>query len=793
MRNTKWTPRWWKLSWKQAAGLAALGGWALLLAQLTHERPLASRVATTPKVRRPASDDSSRFADIEMLAKIEAHQRGIFGIVSAEQDPVAMVAKIDAALNSFHSFVRGQSDVSLARLATRSYLRTLKLLERWDLTWQLAPPLVNRAFTSCVGFSDCSFVIVDLADLADSAPTAALDALKMLRANIQGLSGRLTEREAVPMASSLPQRLLEYRLDVLQINLTMRDSFWRRNRGSPGLAMMLAEDVEVQTQRMFEDLDYQYEKLFPEPKKLFESHEAYMERVESFVTELRGDLYGQLLATGGASAENSVFDQLSSDFLSAMLRTRQQSAALQLYFTRLKVSDFGPLAAKWLQRADLGEIDPETLALVASQFAEFEVLGPERRAWSNFLSQSIAKVSGETRPVWDLVLKSLLERQSQIEKTLSEFYVQSGFDETPGSLKEPLVATLVRDEVSIVRGARFFRSLWYQKHRLEEAQLALGQVAAQIKDGKPTEEQALGLSAAIDHVAVRWLNIACNAMAFSKNVKAEPRVSRGRVFMAVSVPVYDEGKFSQAQACKRDGNKDFESAASRLVLDRRISAVWRPFYWQVGISVITLPIMVVSAGSANAVTLPLTALVTRVGTAAAARYVMGRMGTMALTVLMPRLTGAIAGSIVFSAVNRLLLSAVTLGTIPLYEASKGLWGNYGKELVFGSVVFYFLPYATMLSQSMVQRLSKVPSLASNPRLIALTELGVKTGTETAFFVPVTYVDRVVSRITGESKDPVFRGWGDLAGNVAHSMTAVLTFRLHELHLRRVAADRTRPR
>ena len=147
----------------------------------------------------------------------------------------------------------------------------------------------------------------------------------------------------------------------------------------------------------------------------------------------------------------------------------------------------------------------------------------------------------------------------------------------------------------------------------------------------------------------------------------------------------------------------------------------------------------------------------------------------------PKIISSIAGAFIFTAVLRVVTSAITLNKIPIYESSKSLWGNYGEELMYGSAIFFFLPYTAAYAHKLTLRYVNPNGVALNSLKQQAGAIGIQAGMDTVVFTSFTYVERLVSNTLHEKDDEIFRGWGDLFENVGHSAMIALAFRVKGVH------------
>jgi hypothetical protein len=216
--------------------------------------------------------------------------------------------------------------------------------------------------------------------------------------------------------------------------------------------------------------------------------------------------------------------------------------------------------------------------------------------------------------------------------------------------------------------------------------------------------------------------------------------------------------------------------SSRHVLTKVTDRIWQPFWTEAFITAAMIPLTVVSGGVAGMASKPVQVALVRLGTRIATQQALNAAARIALIHVIPRVAAALTGAIVFSAIHRTSLAAISLGRVPIYDFKKTLWQNYGKDLIFGTAIFMFLPVSAAVAHRLSANLIRAGGL-SHASLQRLATLGIEASADTVVFTSAPYVERTLAKLLGRSTDPIVRGWRDFTQNVEHSAMISLAFRV----------------
>lgn len=719
-------------------------------------------------------------AVIRSIARFKIYSDSTLALPSSTQlPPQQLLSALNARFVAMRQMVLAERDVRTARYGASVTLRTLKQLGRGDLVAQWAPTFLAKKYVTCDNFTHCSTLIEDFSSLADLAPQAVREATgQKLGDRIANLTYQLSRKNAEPYNNSLTQRVLQYRLESLRI---LCDFYALTGNGSEaviGRTPRLSARSLAATQDRLTQLQSDYQSLLPPRKASTETADQYEHR-----TEQAYYLISQGIANDFRDfqkvrkSDQSILLALGADVVTALSQTRLGNDSLELYLGRLNHADLGPWLASIQTRINQGDLDPAIALMMGFRFSEAESYLPFRRDWLQTMHFSATKVGSATTD-WKSLLSSvsilvdLRERQMR-KYVVAQGLLVNGVDMRSSSASKSFGMRLLHDEKAIASAFPSFESLHYQSSFLTDAQNKLTQAAMDFRDAPADvaegarEDLQQSLEASHDTAVEKWINLACYAD------WSAPRAQRD--YQDLKIFFSDGGTYRVADACGRIKVEGPEGQTIQYMESQRLGKVWKPFKIQLAIAIATIPITLASAGLSAAAAAPVEAAAVDIGVGLATKYAVSRISALILTRMLPKVASAMVGSVVFTATQKTLLYAATLGQVPIYDRHLSFTQNYGKDLIFGSALFFFLPYSEGLSQPLLTKIAQSPYLANRPFLKDLSRLGIASGKDLVVFTSLPYIQRIIEVLVLHSKDPVIRGWGDFRSNVASSAATALAF------------------
>jgi hypothetical protein len=724
-------------------------------------------------------------------AKFEIYKDMAFVIVS-KGDLEHLDDELTDHFDKMQEMVKTSSDVIIARYGGRVTARIMDQLGRQKEAVNFLEEIFPSTYENCSSFKDCNDLIADLSDLVDIAPELIVKGItENLEKSIEDVTYQLTKDDVDSYDNSFIQRILLYRLNSLKV---------------------ISEFYE-ETQLHTEFRKGAMPRLFNKRKDYFNAQlDLLLSEYESLSQK---DDLSELIKLDLLDFENVLFTAESTlnesinDFILTLSQTQLSNSSLKLYIDRMNTPKTGEFLDSIMLRIENGKETVEAAILMGIRFADIESYLPYRREWQLFvekLSKRKDNGLGEVASKFSDSLKALVDLR---ENQLKDFLNEQGYDDNPVSpyrYTESIAERLIEKERYLSENFGRFESLYLLAKNITNTQNTLGLAGGAYTESSQKdlpddrmEYLKSKLNIAHDRALVSWLVPACYAR-FTKGMRNYVQPARAysvNAYTGQSVNLNHSGQndlrnldiffadrknYKLKDAC----NSTIEDAKSfgvfydvnKFVFKKRIRKLWAPVVIESLIMVAMIPITVFSGGVAGVAARPVAIGGARLFTGMAIKAGIKRMTSKKILYkISSKIVGAVAGAVAFTAVQRSLLAVVTLGKIPLYEFKKTLIQNYGKDLLYGSAIFFFLPYTAAYAQSLSVRMGTNSFYTSRPMAMDLMKIGVAGGMDTVIFTSVTYIERTIDKYLYDSEDPVIRGWLDLSENIGHSATIALAFRL----------------
>jgi hypothetical protein len=711
---------------------------------------------------------------LELITSIELYGNSLLNISNEKLELDEAAKKVETILTKIKAIGLESKDIFVRNYGLRKFLRLKKNLKLMEENFDEAYLLLSKNYLyECNTFSSCSQAISNLADLTDISPKFVVEILKnKVLPNLE----TITERESVAVKStviykdSILQRLLSYQAK----SLLMLSNYYllsknnmleaRVNKLKPSSLKIFNDELENLRQEFYDILGLELDASTETASA--EDIISASEEIKEYIARDIKDL-------------DSTQEVHLDEYFNSLHMTNIQNESLGFFVKKNNKVDFELFSKEVIKSLDDHSLSPEVLIFTALRFQAIESKLPHRRDWIVILEKALEKIGSEQRETFNnyvTIYRQIVQmEEEQIEEKLK-------------SLEIPLMSfggdslqnNLLKKEKTLAKKYPLFQSLPYQFLKLEGAINRFGMKIAQYQAIEKDKSKKKELSdyqnelmASHDDYIQNWLSLVCHGtdeIAFSK---AEKKIK-------IEFKKSQIGAFNLFSICHKKATNDklspYEIRSSDYVTEERIDRIWAPFYLEMGLQIIMLPVTVFSGGMAGAATKVVSTGAIKLGTSIAIKLSLEGMKKALVTKLGPKIISCIAGSIVFTALQRSILSAITLGKVPLYEKNKNLWENYGEELLFGSAIFFFLPYTAALAQNFSKyTLTKNPGFSSFQ--VGLTNVAIHAGMDTAVFTTIPYIERSIKKLLLKSEDPIIRGWDDFLHNLGHSAMISLAFRV----------------
>lgn len=585
--------------------------------------------------------------------------------------------------------------------------------------------IASKTNINCSTFKECHSRIIYLSQLASFKLPLALRLAQDLRPQIKGLTFKVTLGD---YQASLKENIYLFKLDTLINHFEILTSSKFNQIKAGELPLLLPS---YPNEEKFLALSYRYQSLSTalkrqEPSPLldygviedtkalaFELHQGQLLNEVSF-------LYGSYLT----SADFSSFEKTFTDFVDSM-----------------KISSF-------------------SLYLYAAKFLKMEAFSINRHKWVNLLTKNLSRLPGDQQEQAQVIIKSYHLVQEEIEQIVQSFLGISGLDQYP----ESNPSHFYKKEQEIAKTFPLFRSLPYQVLKLVKKSNLFSSSLVGTKDKFS--------QTSIDHhddLIQGTLTLYCYAEHFKKNgKKVDIEISFSLAGSYKSTPC-DSSYYPRRE---KGVSLSLEQRVIQSVYQKRINLITGPVKREVALQTALIPLTVLSGGLAGVVAKGGTRLASFGLSKISLRYAQGKIAEFFLI----RTTSAVAGALSFTIMQKVGLHLLTMGHIPFYDSNKTLWKNYGKELLFGSAIFFVLPFTSTLAINHSRKLIENYSIQSLHRQ-ALIKLATQAGTDTMLFTSLPYIERSIHNMLTQTNDPIFISWKDAKENFLHSAMIALAFRV----------------
>ncbi len=656
-------------------------------------------------------------------------------------------------------------DPLVARKAAKIAVKSMKLLGFEGRASQIVKDFLRYQTPVCTQLYDCLSLLGDFSELLPHAPREVIKYL------YQAVS--TSSEKSHGSWGPVSQRIIDFRMEALEYYADFYEATQISAEYKKGVHLQLLP-TELDRLR----------------KRGERAH------------RLMSDLSQQQVALAKELGKGDGVQEVAAAIIDGLYPTGIGVTALDLYLNRVNQVDITAFIQDVTAKA-LQNDETLTAALVMGViFSGAESYLPWRKDWAHMvetLSLRAKNLIGESAK--DLS-ESVSEQVRIREATLQEFLKAQDFDKNRADYgyRETIAQRLTAGEKHLAVTYFGFHSLYHQSRILDSSQAVLAKAAEAHqenikKDPSHSAHERFedSLRGNYSLAAADWMSLACYGV-FSPgldrivNRSATSELTVPYTFFA-KAPFLEENKFNVGYLCRKELATDPEVLKNGIqgpVFDylrkKMVGDIYFPFIVEQSIHLVSLPIMYASAGTSNAVTRVAAPVVTRAIVGAALRVAVNKMAVRSLYRISMRLSTAIIGSAIFTATQRTLTSAVTFGRIPLYDEKKSFFGNYGNELVHGSLVFLFLPYSGQWVGKAYRKVSANPHFMklSMQQQIAI-KAGMSLGANTTIFTAMPYIQRATDRVIHGKKEEILRGPVDFAQNVGRAMTAAMVFSLAEVH------------
>ncbi|PWU13297.1 MAG: hypothetical protein C5B49_14905 [Bdellovibrio sp.] len=486
--------------------------------------------------------------------------------------------------------------------------------------------------------------------------------------------------------------------------------------------------------------------------------------------------------------------------------------ALKLYLERLQTPDLTAWFQQLFKRAESGDLDKKIVATMFAIFSGKEIYTPQAKIWMEQFKRTMgwsAEVPTEPPraaklvrpPTWDSQIRDLIPALSELQKTnemdltnsLKHYGFFNGHQTDRG---DSLGEILLTNEVAILQRYPSFKSIAFRLSRLKlsvsrmadssiKLQQAVSSKANKTLGGfaTPAFQQATNeMKSAHDAAIADWLELACYAFDFNQ------ANSHLAISTRLKIPFSDQSIDLEA-ACQHGKTPETEyprRAVQEYVTGLRAWEDGRPARTEWILNVVSVPIAVVSAIASGGIAAGAGVVAKRLVFRLIVRHFEKQyLLKKSLAFAAYRVGMTVAGAFTFTVVSRTLMVASTGGLhaaglldshMTCYDPKLSFWQNYGKDLVFGSVIFFFLPYSSVAAEGLYKQLSTRGWLGSSPHSLAAGKLAIGLTEGTALFTALPYFTRTVEKLIGDSPDPIWRGSHDFTLNLTNSIAVTLAFK-----------------
>lgn len=727
-------------------------------------------------------DSYTQFDLLEELAY------GIPKIVSEkdEESFLSMEAKLKLHFDSMKELIEKQEDPTIARYGVIRTFRAMSKLGFSKKLTPLAPEYFDKYFSTCSYFIDCFLLVQDYSELVEIAPHTILKKIPELETIIENLDCE---------DSTKIKKLLLYYLRSSEVWALFYDLSGLHKESRKGKSPTLRNRLKLV--RLWNDANDLYHSIY--------NDDSFMSNVKIAVDEMSGGM--------ALSAEDEEFlFSFAQEMFSVAEQAKLGLKVLEYYDERILAGSYENWKRILHRKNRRGELDKEVLFNTLAKFVDYESYLPSRDMWVSRIVK-LAKELGrkEFAPVSEAAITLLNLRNSQIRKYLES---QKMF-ENQNKVEKYIGNILINNEVELANKFSHFHSLFYQISRMTSYQNELATRVAsyevvkknnRAKGIKPDYEnpnpslfseqgQLSLLEYAYKNVTSSWVTTACYAYYLNDTKQFRKSTYNPYNFGAttyqkkrykVEIPGVVESYDLSSICHKKHKNETIAALANKkgpfLDIKYKVSKRirWKkamPHLVGYGFEVLNIAVIVFSGGAASAVSTPVKAVVKRYAVKKLAKTMMKTMTKKILAGSLATAASIITGATVFTVTQRALLSAITFNKIPIYEKDKSFYENYGKDLLVGGAIFFFLPYTHMIGNALAKQVTIRSSLLkSSPRLSKIFGQGVGISVDTSFFTVLPYVERSIAHLKG-SKEPIYDGAENLSENFLHSLAISVAFRL----------------
>lgn len=725
--------------------------------------------------------------EIKDITNIELYFKALLSISESPVELENLEAKIDSLFKQILDIIQSSDNPSVKNYGLRKYLRVKKIFKAEVDSNKL---LENNFILKCDDFHSCLVSISDLADLVDMDPKFSKRKLSDLKILLETITEKVSFKvnSSEVYSDSLLQRVMSFQVKSLQLLANYFIASENNNFQAGSINGITPEKVQ-EFQGQLESLDQEFYSILNLESRSWQSKNYYEKLKEKAVSKVSQMLLNDLRDFNLYLLEEEEIHFMAEEVLRSLKMTKLNNESLSLFIDRAQYRDFNKFESFIEEKISMGTITVETLYFSLFRFQELESHLPSRKLWLPILERYSNQLEKTDTAFYDSLLEAYKKRIEVVEGQLILKLDSIGMNETAGKLGETIKASLIENEYKLSQKYPLFRSLTYQLNTLEEKRSRLGVLVEQAKtekenlSDKEKEKKQDRLYSAIDSFNRPWYYLAC--LGTDENHWVNTRLSRRDKVFYIK-PVSSTSDVNLYDVCGR-GETDsikaikYENSVNEYLYRVAIKRLWAPVIMEVGFQVLMLPVIVYSGMFTGKIVQKISTKVAAAGVAYVTAKQMGAVGSFLITKMSPKIISSIAGAFIFTAVLRVITSAITFNKIPIYEAKKSLWGNYGEELMYGSAIFFFLPYTAAYAHKLTLKYINPNGVALNSFKQQAGAIGIQAGMDTVVFTSFTYVERLVSNTLHDKDDEIFRGWGDLFENVGHSAMIALAFRVKGVH------------
>ena len=735
-----------------------------------------------------AEPQSNISRQTQALLEIEALKNHLYQLGDFA-DPEELMGILQSNLSKLRSLSESNESTLVKREALKSYYSVklnLKLIEKSDKS-KFETDLMNF-YSRCESTMECSKTISDLSEITLVWPSVlARHIYAHLLPEVRKISG-------------LPGKILDFQAQSLYLNVKYYEALVRYNQSLPlpqeGIIPRLKKGYKKILVYSLDDLENYFWEI------LNISHHNFLSESElEFATVNQAGILLDTLVAHIDSNRPEVKD-IMIQFVRSFLSTNEANQQLRHYIDRrvdhVEVRPY----LEWLSRE--AKKSPLFMSAARNNIARFmltEVKLASRHEWIKHSRPLF--VENDPFQLMDIQTKLVQQEDENIKAWLGQF----GFSEARSlaTYKETIDDKLLNYEFDLAKKFSSFHSLNFQINLIKQKMQKLSEAALNLKRSQEVvssnhtneeDENINELKSRTDFALADILRLACYSGQYPGTGKKRPyrpnayeviTRTHNPLMGSIKIPFIPLGSFQLDTVCggrKVDWSQVKGTSnpyVNKYILNRRFMAHMTPVLIEGALTAITIPLTLASAGAAAPVARGATSLALKYGSQLAIRYSAGLISKLVLTQLIPRVASAIAGSIVFSIVNRVGLWTVTLGQVKLYDSKKTLWQNYGQELLFGSMIFFFLPISSALSQNAARRIINPTFFKKHPRIAEFLGLGIGAGADTVIFTSLPYIERIATNLVSGKSEPIFRGSQDFFNNLSHSAMIALAFKISAKH------------